>query len=54
MPARMRWDAAVAAIRDMLEQKGFDSVWASLSSEEVIAYAQRGHGELRRLAWQRR
>ena len=49
----MHYDAAVVAVRDVLGQTGFDSAWAegaALSSEEVIAYAQRGRGERKRPA----
>jgi predicted ATPase/class 3 adenylate cyclase/DNA-binding CsgD family transcriptional regulator len=51
------WDAdheaAVAALRDALGKNGFDSAWAegaALSTEEAIAYAQRGRGERKRPA----
>ena len=46
------WDtgyqASVAALRDALGEQGFDSAWAegaALSTEEAIAYAQRGRGQ---------
>jgi predicted ATPase/class 3 adenylate cyclase/DNA-binding CsgD family transcriptional regulator len=49
------WDASyevsVAALRDALGEKGFDSSWAegvTLSTEEAIAYAQRGRGARKR------
>jgi DNA-binding CsgD family transcriptional regulator len=49
------WDAAyeawVATVRDALGRKDFDSGWAegaALSTEEAIAYAQRGRGERKR------
>ncbi len=45
------YDAAVAAVRDALGQSDFDSAWAegaALSTEEAIAYAQRGRGERKR------
>jgi len=49
------WDAgcaaSVAATRDALGDKDFDSVWAegaAMSVEETIAYAQRGRGERKR------
>ncbi len=49
------WDAAyeasVAGLRDTLGQKDFESAWAegaALSTEEAIAYAQRGRGERKR------
>jgi predicted ATPase/class 3 adenylate cyclase/DNA-binding CsgD family transcriptional regulator len=43
--------AAVAIIRDALGTADFDAVWAegaALSTEETIAYAQRGRGERKR------
>jgi predicted ATPase/class 3 adenylate cyclase/DNA-binding CsgD family transcriptional regulator len=45
------YDAAVAAVRDILGQQDFDIAWAegaALSTEEAIAYAQRGRGERKR------
>jgi DNA-binding CsgD family transcriptional regulator len=49
------WDAgykaSVAALRDAMGEKAFDSAWAegaALSTEEAIAYAQRGRGERKR------
>jgi DNA-binding CsgD family transcriptional regulator len=45
------YQATVAKIREALEQKDFDAAWAdgaALSTEEAIAYAQRGRGERRR------
>jgi DNA-binding CsgD family transcriptional regulator len=49
------WDAAyeasVAAVRDDLGDKDFEAAWAegtALSTEEAIAYAQRGRGERKR------
>jgi DNA-binding CsgD family transcriptional regulator len=49
------WDAAyeasVAALRDAMDEQDFDSAWAegvALSTEEAIAYAQRGRGERKR------
>jgi predicted ATPase/class 3 adenylate cyclase/DNA-binding CsgD family transcriptional regulator len=45
------YDAAVAAVRDALGQHDFDTAWAegaALSTEEAIAYAQRGRGERKR------
>src|SRR6201993_1255120 len=49
------WDAgyetSVAAVRDALGDKDFDSAWAegaALSAKEAIAYAQRGRGERKR------
>jgi predicted ATPase/class 3 adenylate cyclase/DNA-binding NarL/FixJ family response regulator len=51
------WDAgyqaAVAALRDAMGEQDFDSAWAegaALSTEEAIAYAQRGRGERKRPA----
>ena len=51
------WDAgyqvSVAALRDAMGDEGFDSAWAegaALSTEEAIAYTQRGHGERKRPA----
>jgi len=43
----------VAAVRDALGEKDFDSAWAegaALSTEEAIAYAQRGRGQRKRPA----
>jgi predicted ATPase/class 3 adenylate cyclase/DNA-binding CsgD family transcriptional regulator len=45
------YQAAVAALRDAMGDKDFDSAWAegaALSTDEAIAYAQRGHGERKR------
>jgi DNA-binding CsgD family transcriptional regulator len=45
------YDAAVAAVRDTLGHQDFDIAWAegaALSTEEAIAYAQRGRGERKR------
>jgi len=45
------YEASVAAVRDAMGQKDFDSTWAegaALSTEEAIAYAQRGHGQRKR------
>jgi hypothetical protein len=42
------YDASVAAVRNALGEKDFDAAWAegtALSTEEAIAYAQRGRGE---------
>jgi hypothetical protein len=46
------WDASyqasVAALRDAMGEKDFDSAWAegaTLPTEEAIAYAQRGRGQ---------
>ena len=49
----MDYDDAVAATREALGQKDFDAGWAegaALSTEEAIAYAQRGRGERKRPA----
>ena len=45
------YDASVAAVRNALGDKDFDSAWAegaALSVKEAIAYAQRGRGERKR------
>jgi DNA-binding CsgD family transcriptional regulator len=45
------YEASVAALRDMMGEKDFESAWAegaALSTEEAIAYAQRGRGERKR------
>ncbi|MGO9099424.1 MAG: response regulator transcription factor, partial [Mycobacterium sp.] len=45
------YQASVAAVRDALGDNDFDAAWAegaALSTEEAIAYAQRGHGERKR------
>jgi DNA-binding CsgD family transcriptional regulator len=45
------YEASVAALRDALGEKDFESAWAEgagLSTEEAIAYAQRGRGERKR------
>jgi predicted ATPase/class 3 adenylate cyclase/DNA-binding CsgD family transcriptional regulator len=45
------YDASVTALRDGLGEEDFDSAWAegaALSTEEAIAYAQRGRGERKR------
>ena len=51
------WDAAyhasVTALQDAMGEKDFDAAWAegaALSTEEAIAYAQRGRGERKRPA----
>jgi len=47
------YEASVAAVRDALGEQDFDSAWAegaALSTEEAIAYAQRGRGERKRPA----
>jgi DNA-binding CsgD family transcriptional regulator len=46
-----RYEASVAALRDALGEQDFDSGWAqgaSMSTEEAIAYAQRGRGQRKR------
>jgi DNA-binding CsgD family transcriptional regulator len=45
------YEASVAALRDAMGEKDFESAWAegaAMSTEEVIAYAQRGRGERKR------
>jgi DNA-binding CsgD family transcriptional regulator len=45
--------ACVTALRDALDEQGFDDAWAegaALTTEEAIAYAQRGRGERKRPA----
>jgi predicted ATPase/class 3 adenylate cyclase/DNA-binding CsgD family transcriptional regulator len=45
------YEASVAAIRDAMGEHDFDAAWAegaALSTEEAIAYAQRGRGERKR------
>ncbi|MGA8544804.1 MAG: LuxR family transcriptional regulator [Mycobacterium sp.] len=45
------YEACVAALRDALDNNDFDGAWAegaALSTEEAIAYAQRGRGERKR------
>jgi DNA-binding CsgD family transcriptional regulator len=47
------YEASMAAVRDALGDKGFDSAWAegaALSTEDAIGYAQRGRGERKRPA----
>src|SRR5271166_2874908 len=47
------YEASVAALRDAMGDKEFDSAWADgagLSVEAAIAYAQRGHGQHKRSA----
>jgi len=47
------YDTVVATIREALGQSEFDAAWAegaALSTEEAIAYAQRGRGERKRPA----
>jgi DNA-binding CsgD family transcriptional regulator len=45
------YEASVAALRDALEKKDFDTSWAegvALSTAEAIAYARRGRGQRKR------
>jgi len=45
------YKAAIATLRDAMDQKAFDTAWAegaALSTEEAIAYARRGRGERKR------
>ena len=45
------YEASVAALRDAMGEADFDTAWAegaALSTEEAIAYAQRGRGERKR------
>jgi predicted ATPase/class 3 adenylate cyclase/DNA-binding CsgD family transcriptional regulator len=45
------YEASVATLRDVLSEQDFDAAWAegaALSTEEAIAYAQRGRGERKR------
>ena len=45
------YEASVAALRDAMGEKDFDAAWAegaAMSTEEAIAYAQRGRGERKR------
>ena len=45
------YEASVAALRDAMGEKDFESAWAdgaALSTEEAIAYAQRGRGKRKR------
>jgi DNA-binding NarL/FixJ family response regulator len=47
------YESSVAALRDAMGQRHFDSAWAegaALSAEEAIAYAQRGRGQCKRPA----
>ena len=47
------YQASVAMLREALGEQDFGSAWtegAALSTEEAIAYAQRGHGERKRPA----
>jgi predicted ATPase/class 3 adenylate cyclase/DNA-binding CsgD family transcriptional regulator len=45
------YEASVAALREAMGEKDFESAWAegaALSTEEAIAYAQRGRGQRKR------
>ena len=45
------YDAALSKVREVLGESDFDAAWAegtALSTEEAIAYAQRGRGERKR------
>jgi DNA-binding CsgD family transcriptional regulator len=45
------YEASVAALRDAMGEKDFESAWAegaALSTDEAIAYAQRRHGQRKR------
>ncbi len=45
------YEAMVATIRNSLDENDFDAAWAAgtaLSTEQVVAYAQRGRGERKR------
>ena len=47
------YEASLAALRDAMGENDFDAAWAegaALSTEEAIAYAQRGRGERKRPA----
>jgi DNA-binding CsgD family transcriptional regulator len=47
------YEASVAALRNAMGDNDFESAWAegaALSTEEAIAYAQRGRGERKRPA----
>jgi DNA-binding CsgD family transcriptional regulator len=47
------YEASVAALRNVMGEEDFDAAWAGgaeLSTEEAIAYAQRGRGERKRPA----
>jgi predicted ATPase/DNA-binding CsgD family transcriptional regulator len=47
------YEASVAALRNAMDQADFESAWAegaAISTEEAIAYAQRGRGERKRPA----
>jgi len=45
------YEASVAALRDAMDENDFETAWAegaALSTEEAIAYAQRGRGQRKR------
>ena len=45
------YEASVAALRDAMSENDFDTAWAegaALSTEEAVAYAQRGRGQRKR------
>ncbi|MGB7162090.1 MAG: LuxR family transcriptional regulator, partial [Mycobacterium sp.] len=45
------YEASIAALRSAMDNNDFDDVWAegaALSTEEAVAYAQRGRGERKR------
>jgi predicted ATPase/class 3 adenylate cyclase/DNA-binding CsgD family transcriptional regulator len=45
------YEASVAVLRNAVDEKDFDSAWAegaAMSTEEAIAYAQRGRGQRKR------
>jgi DNA-binding CsgD family transcriptional regulator len=47
------YEASMAALRDTMGEKSFDSAWAegaALSTDEAIAYGQRGRGQRKRPA----
>ena len=47
------YDASISQVRDALDENDFDASWAegvALSTEEAIAYVQRGRGERKRPA----
>jgi DNA-binding CsgD family transcriptional regulator len=47
------YEASVAVLRDAMDDKNFDAAWAeglALSTQEAIAYAQRGRGQRKRPA----
>jgi ATP/maltotriose-dependent transcriptional regulator MalT len=47
------YDAVVSSVRDVLGNNDFDAAWSegtALSTEEAVAYAQRGRGERKRPA----